>query len=86
MGGVKFFGSLCHAQLNWKLTLFFETSAAAEESLMILLSECDGCDGMEIVIGGYDNTRCVIREKKEGPNLAEKKVIFFWQSSNLIMI
>ena len=33
----------------------------------ILLSNCKNCDGYEIVIGGWQNTQSVIREKKQTP-------------------
>ena len=32
----------------------------------VLLSPCEGCDGYEVVIGGWGNTKSVIREKKQG--------------------
>ena len=34
----------------------------------ILLPPCDGCDGYEVVIGGWDNTQSVIRDKMGKPH------------------
>ena len=36
----------------------------AKSDAHILLASCDGCDGIEIVIGGSDNTQSYIRSKK----------------------
>ena len=32
----------------------------------VLLSPCKGCNGYEVVIGGWNNRKSVIREKKQG--------------------
>ena len=40
----------------------------ADSDACILLPHCDGCDGYEIVIGGWDNTQSVIRDKKGQPH------------------
>ena len=34
----------------------------------VLFSSCDGCDGYEIVIGGWNNSQSVIRQSKQVPN------------------
>ena len=35
---------------------------------VVLFSACDGCDGYEIVIGGWTNTQSVIRQSKQSIN------------------
>ena len=35
----------------------------------IMLSPCYGCDGYEVVIGGWDNSKSVIRDKRGQPHL-----------------
>ena len=32
----------------------------------VLLSPCKGCNGYEVVIGGWNNRKSIIREKKQG--------------------
>ena len=34
----------------------------------VLFSACDGCDGFEIVIGGWDNSKSMIRDKIQHPS------------------
>lgn len=41
----------------------FEASGSNDG--VILFSSCDGCDGFEIVIGGWSNQYSVIREYKQ---------------------
>ena len=41
---------------------------------VILLSPCEGCDGYEIVIGGWENTQSVIRDGKQSENHAVTEV------------
>ena len=50
---------------NWPATsslLTFE--AQGGDDVHVLISFCNGCDGFEIVIGGWSNTYSVIREYK----------------------
>ena len=35
----------------------------------IMLSPCYGCDGYEVVIGGWRNSKSVIRDKRGKPHL-----------------
>ena len=45
-----------------------EFQVKADSDAHILLPPCDGCDGYEIVIGGWDNTQSVIRDRKQQPH------------------
>ena len=47
------------------LILRFRVKSATDA--VILLAGCEHCDGHEIVIGGWDNTKSVIRMKKQSP-------------------
>ena len=49
------------------LIVAFEFHLKSSSDGTILLSSCDGCDGYEVVIGGWDNTQSVIRDKKQQP-------------------
>ena len=40
----------------------------------ILFSSCDGCDGFEIVIGGWSNQYSVIREYKQEEDVEKIEV------------
>ena len=50
------------------LIVAFEFHLKSTSDGTILLSPCDGCDGYEVVIGGWDNTQSVIRDKKGQPH------------------
>ena len=41
----------------------------------ILLSSCDGCDGYEVVIGGWSNTKSIIREGKQSTKNLKRDII-----------
>ena len=43
----------------------FHVRAAAEAR--VLLAPCEGCDGYEVVIGGWNNSQSVIRHAKLAP-------------------
>ena len=38
----------------------------------MLLSECDGCDGIQVVIGAWGNQKSALRDKFHGTTLVTK--------------
>ena len=54
-------------------TLVLEFQVKTTTDAHVLLSSCERRDGYEVVIGGWSNTKSVIREKKQGdPKVAVK--------------
>ena len=47
----------------------------ADSDACILLPPCDGCDGYEIVIGGWSNTKSIIREGKQSTKNLKRDII-----------
>ena len=45
-----------------------EFEVKTDTDAAIVLSPCNGCDGYEIVIGGWGNTKSVIRDRMGHPN------------------
>ena len=61
--------SLPKCQCNTSSIIF---EARGSYDVHVLFSFCDGCDGFEIVIGGWNNAESVIREyKQENTNKTE---------------
>merc|ERR1719479_64329 len=55
-----------YTYFNWPANskrLTFE--ARGTNDVHVLFSNCDGCNGFEIVIGGYGNQHSIIRENKQ---------------------
>ena len=52
-------------QFSVEVEIEFHVRAAAEAR--VLLAPCDGCDGYEVVIGGWNNSQSVIRHAKLAP-------------------
>ena len=55
---------------NFKLILekLLKFQVKGSNDAHVLFSACDGCDGYEIVIGGWTNTQSVIRQSKQSIN------------------
>ena len=51
--------------LGWFSDCRFEFGVKGETDAHVLLSSCRNCDGYEIVIGGWSNTKSAIRDGKQ---------------------
>ena len=57
------------------LIVAFEFHLKSSSDGTILLSSCDGCDGYEVVIGGWSNTKSIIREGKQSTKNLKRDII-----------
>ena len=57
------------------LIVAFEFHLKSSSDGTILLSSCDGCDGYEVVIGGWRNTKSIIREGKQSTKNLKRDII-----------
>ena len=55
-----------------------EFQVRTQKDAHVLLSPCDGCDGYEVVIGGWDNSQSVLRCAKQMSHFASAQVKLFW--------
>ena len=57
------------------LIIAFEFHLKSSSDGTILLSSCDGCDGYEVVIGGWSNSKSIIREEKQSTKYLKRDII-----------